>query len=322
MRVRFSAAVMADSGSWRTLDRIVMLFEEERHEWLADDPEGIEVSAWLRSDAGRAGASNRKALQEHIRWSAYPKPRLEVTVDCETTSELTLGPADALRCMEAPVSVAVENATTDGDFLRTMVHALDRGELRQALERRWLMIAQMGGFGEVEKTVVRLRDGMPGPCRVFVLTDSDAQYPGERTATVEKVEETCQRHGVPFAILRKRKIENYLPVSVLNRLAGHRHREVFQAFLHLSPDQRDHYDMKNGLEADERGHAILPPEQQRLFHGVRGHVLRNLCGGFGKGTAEVFRTQRHCFAEADVRQVCAGDEHEIDRILDQIERLL
>jgi len=322
MRVRLSAAAMDDSRNWRTLDRIVMLFEEERHEWLADNPEEIETSAWLQSDTGRSGASNRKAFQEHVRWAAYPKPRIEMTVDCRTVSECTLGPPDAIRCLETPVGVAVENATADGGFLLTMIHALDRVELWRAHEQRWLVFEQMGGYGEVEKTVARLRRNVPGPCRVFVLADSDARYPGERTATMEKVEEVCRSKGVPFAILRKRKIENYLPVSVLNRLAGRRQRQVFQAFLHLSADQRDHYEMRTGFQADERGHAIVLPEQQPLFHGVRGAVLRNLCGGFGRKIADEFRSQREHLTEANMRRVCAGDAKELDRILDQIERLL
>lgn len=322
MRVRFSAAVMSDSASWRTLDRIVMFFEDERHGWLADNPTEIESSAWLQSDPGRAVESARKALQEHIRWAAYPKPRLEVTVDAHTASDTILSPDDASRCLGTPVSVAVENATSDGGFLMTMIHALTRIELWQAHGRGWLVFEQMGGYGEVEKTVGRLRENVPGPCRVFVLADSDALYPGERTATVEKVEDACRGHGVPFAVLRKRKIENYLPASILNRLSGTQRRRVFQALLHLSPDQRDHYEMKNGFRPDERGRAVVPLEQQTLFRGVRAPVLRDLCGGFGRRIAEEFRDQRDEFTGEDVRQVCASDRHELDRILDQIEALL
>jgi hypothetical protein len=44
MRVRFSPEVMADAGSWRTLDRMVMHFEDGRHDWLADNPVEIEAS--------------------------------------------------------------------------------------------------------------------------------------------------------------------------------------------------------------------------------------------------------------------------------------
>src|SRR5690348_2798199 len=74
MRVRFSPEVMADAGSWRALDRMVMHFEDGHHDWLADNPMEIEASPWLQ-DAGRSGGANRKALQEHIRMAAYPKNR-------------------------------------------------------------------------------------------------------------------------------------------------------------------------------------------------------------------------------------------------------
>lgn len=321
MRVRFSHEVMADTTSWRALDRMVMHFEDGRHDWLADNPVAIEASAWMQ-DGGRIGGSNRKALEEHIRMAAYPKTRAEVTIVLATVSANFLGAADALRLLETPAYVAMENVTADGGFLETVINALGRVELWNALEKGWLSIYQMGGFGEVEKVLAHICRNVPGPCRVFVLADSDAEAPGQVTATHQKVADSCKAAGAPYAVLRKRKIENYLPVSVLNRLGGRRESIVFQAFLALNSDQRAHYEMKHGFPEDGRGGAFVAAGQATLFAGVRGPVLRDLCGGFGKRVAERFRDDREKITEADIRQVCDSDPTELDRIVDQIEKLL
>jgi hypothetical protein len=318
MRIRFSNEVMADTNSWRAMDRMVMHFEDGRHEWLADNSAEIMASLWI-ADSGRNGEANRKALQEHIRWAAYPKQRQEVTVMLTTSSATSLSPQDAIRAMETPLYVALENATADGGFLVTLLLALNRTGLWEAWEKRWIALDQMGGYGECEKAIVRLRENIPGPSRVFVLADSDAHFPGEYTATVRKVTESCQTLGATFAILAKRKIENYLPVSVLNRL---NRRQVFQAFLNLTSDQRSHYEMKHGFATDDRGRVVVPPEQTALFAGVRGPILNDLCGGFGGHVADNFHGYRMQIAEADFRQVCDTNPYELDRILDQIEGLL
>ncbi len=321
MRVRFSLPVMSDKGSWRTLDRMVMLFEDGRHDWLADNPEEIESSPWLQ-DGGRAGEANLKVLQEHIRMAAYPKPRIEITILLATASQTALSVIDGLRAMETPLFVLMENATADGGFFETLVDTLNRVELRNATQKGWLHIVQMGGFGEVEKMIDHLRRDIPGPSRMFVLADSDAQFPGEETATCLKVTKSCIAAGVAYAILRKRKIENYIPVSVLNRLGSRRATGVFQAFLHLNGDQRSYYEMKGGFAKDERGSPIIPPAQTALFAGVRGPVLRDLCSGFGPDVATCFVSDRAKITAGDIRQVCDSDPTELHRILDQIEGLL
>jgi len=317
MRIRFSREVMADANSWRTLDRMVMHIEDRRHEWLADNPDEIEASPWM-GDSGRSGQANRKAYQEHVRWAAYPKKRIELTVALNTASVQLLSPPDALRSMETPVFVAVENATGDGGFLVTTILALNRTELWEALERGWVAIDQMGGYGECEKTIIRLRENVAGPVRVFVLADSDSRFPGELTQTVTKVKESCVKTGAHYAILKKRKIENYLPDAVLENV----NKTAYRALKKLTWDQRDHYEMKYGFQRDNNNNVLVSVEQTPLFAGVDYHTLRGLIGGFGKDISTLFVAHRHSIQEVHIRQVCASDPTELDRVLNEIEKLL
>ncbi len=125
----------------------------------------------------------------------------------------------------------VENVTSDGDFINFMIAAFKRAILRDAYTSGWLALAQMGGFGECEKLLVHLRKQSYGPARIFVIVDSDRLFPGHVTRTIEKVVESCQAVGVPFAVLQKRKIENYLPLSILQQIE----RVRFRAYLTLQP---------------------------------------------------------------------------------------
>ncbi len=97
MRVRLAREAMDCPDEWMRLNRMVMLCENSRHEWLADNPEEIHGSSWCRQQINSpAGDFNTKVLQEHIRWAAYPKDRHEITVCLKSTSTTELSPADAL----------------------------------------------------------------------------------------------------------------------------------------------------------------------------------------------------------------------------------
>ena len=68
--------------------------------------------------------------------------------------------------------------------------------------------------------------------------------------------------------------------------------------------------------------ASTPSKLEALFEDVPQNVLDNLCGGFGKDVWKRFRSSRDVISEDAVRRTCASDPTEIDRILDEIERLL
>ena len=150
------------------------------------------------------------------------------------------------------------------------------------------------------------------------LVDSDRLYPGHITQTIQKVEESCQALAIPYAILTKRKIENYLPLNILQNV----NRARYNAYLHLQPEQRDHYELKRGFTQAENGDAIVPPEQTALYQHVPRKILRDLCGGFGKHVALQFEAHKGKVQDQDVRVICTTDPNEIDRILDEIEAIL
>jgi hypothetical protein len=336
MKVCFAADVLKEPNAWGSLDQIVYHFITGRHLWDFNDPEEIENSNWIQEDIqGRSGKRNLETLQKYYTDSIYPRESREsnlhtitliITQQVSGESNNTLRPDDAISYLNKPAYVAVENQSSDGAFLDAMIHAFGRSELRDAQTDGWWEYLHLGGFGEIKKRVEFIRTQTPvGPLRVFVLVDSDRCYPNHVTDTIKKVKGYCDNIGdVPYAILQKRKIENYLPISALFRLHVPRKlKNIYQAFLSLTHEQQAHYEMKKGFEKrKENNHAILPDKQKELFKHVSQRILDNLCGGFGDNAWEYFKSKRNVMTEDAIRLTCTNDPNEVVRILDSIERLL
>jgi hypothetical protein len=199
-----------------------------------------------------------------------------------------------------------------------MIATFKRTALSDAYTEGWLVFDQLGGVGECDKRLKEIMGQWYGPPRIFVLADSDQAYPGHVTQSIEKVQNSCRPLRIPYVILRKRKIENYLPLHILQQV----NRDRYKAYLHLQPLQKDHYEMKKGFKEADNGNAIVPPEQVALYLHVPPHILRGLCGGFGKHVAAQFEAHKGKVQEHEVRIICTTDPGEIDRILDEIEAII
>jgi len=222
MKVVFESDVLEVERAWNHLDLIISTIAEGQHEWLIEDADVIENSPWITADAGgRAGRRNLEVLAKSYTSQAYPRTtklhqkRVSVTLAPKQGDRQQLTPEHAWIALKAPAFVVVENAESDGGFIIAMMMAWKRADLLDAIQHGWLEFAHLGGVGEVAKVLRRLLRKTVGPIRVHVLSDSDQRYPGELTNTIRKVSASCTSEGVPYTVLRKRSIENYLPVELL-----------------------------------------------------------------------------------------------------------
>jgi len=199
-------------------------------------------------------------------------------------------------------------------FLEAMIYAFGRRTLSDAHTEGWWKLLHLGGSGEIKKRIEQIRADTTGPLRVFVMTDSDRCYQEHHTKTIEKVESYCIQNGIPYAVLQKREIENYLPVNVLNHLPR-KLKKTYRAFLNLEQKQRDYYDMKNGFKKD------APEDHEDLFEHIPKRTLDDLWNGFGE-VWQYFKSKRDLITEDAIRLSCPNDPEEIVRILNEIECLL
>jgi len=323
VKVRFAPDVLSDNRSFRVLDRIVDLFMDGRHCWDIEDFETVANSLWIKSAIGsRSGDINLEILGKcYTKTVYYPKNMhsklLIITTEDNGISDLI--PAHARRCLEAPAYVLVENSESDGSFLDAMISCFNRQRLQDAQTEAWWHYEHLGGFGEIEKRLNQLLGRTIGPPRIFVVADSDSEYPGHVPPSAVKVRETCEKYNIPFAILNKRKIENYMPLSLLHYA---KKKTTFMAFKKLTQDQKDYYEMKHGFKRADNGEANVPTTQSALYADVHKHVRRNLCGGFGDNVYELFKTKRQFLKSKDIENICTKDPNEVNRVLDEIEKIL
>ena len=103
--------------------------------------------------------------------------------------------------------------------------------------------------------------------------------PGQHTSSHRKAERLAQV-GVVVHVLELREAENYVPNRVL-RHPGRFGDGLLKAelLLRLTPEQRGHFDMKNGFGPASRP---VPVEQAILFGRLDPATLTGLRGGFGK----------------------------------------
>ena len=117
----------------------------------------------------------------------------------------------------------------------------------------------------------------------MAVIDSDRKGPGDsQSGDARRLRETCDEHGLPCWVLAKREAENYLPRALLAEKpdAGTEHARMVNAWERLSDDQKDFFDMKNGLP------RVPSAIEQHLFNGLPDVDRETLTAGFGPNVHE------------------------------------
>ncbi len=265
MKFILSTSALNDDDSVLSLiDRLVDRLGEEVHRLDVLDLDLLQESLWYQ----KARSTRREVLM-----SALAKPPTVVN-DRQGPHVKTVEVLDAEsarladKLAHTPLVILVEDRESDGVFLDLVVEELGWPALRalwkngRKVTPRAAELDTAGGKGSIPQRIERaIGDAAEGnkPHRLFVLCDSDARWPDDDRA-VAAISEACARGGVPYYIWKKRCAENYIPDEVfeavredprnLNRV------NQFDAFLRRSPEQRDHFPVKDGLAAEERSEAI------------------------------------------------------------------
>jgi hypothetical protein len=162
---------------------------------------------------------------------------------------------------DLPVVLLVENAESDGAWIKLVMGTL-KPRLRSCLngQHPQVHIRQAGGIGEIPKELERIApeyarvkpEGV-SHLRIVVFADSDSKRPGSLSTKARDVIKVAEGHGASVHILRKRSIENYIPIGSLQEYAKKRpnYRDAISYITKLTPTQRDHYPFKTGLTAND-----------------------------------------------------------------------
>ena len=282
LEIDFSVANDPDAHQW--LDRILHKIDDGWHVWdtaSQADPNAFQAATWIR---GR-GTKGDWVRQIHVAsiqrdaWTLAPHGR-RVRVTARPSAADELEPENATLLAEEPLVILVENRFSDGMFVERIVKELDN-----ALYSLWgrrgnpVRIDSVGGTGQMPEEVKRRAQEIPYRPRLVAIIDSDRKGPDATDcAPARKLRHECEKLSLSCWVLAKRESENYLPRILLSERqdAGADHGRLVEAWDNLNDDQKNFFDMKNGLPQE------LSAIEEALFQELSMADRTLLSSGFGK----------------------------------------
>ncbi|MBF0135420.1 MAG: hypothetical protein HQL65_04210 [Magnetococcales bacterium] len=296
MRVILQADILDDETNWKHLDHMIHQIDSNAHVWDVEDPESIEKSTWFQ----RGRQYLHDLFEKSANQAVYPHPatslhtkRVHVTYQEVTSKDLVLPPDRAATYLGQPLTILVENRKSDTLFGNTVLAILGPPELAEFRHNvpHALRFDAGGGNGELVKIVeeyVQNARNSRHPFRIVVFTDSDGKFPGDCSDNARRVEKVCKKYDVPYMLLKKRSIENYIPDEIFQAWNG-KPKEV-TALLRLSPEQRDYFPIKRGFSAKPERQGDKNKKEAELYASVAPADKETLQIGFGSHLIQLLET--------------------------------
>lgn len=135
---------------------------------------------------------------------------------------------ESIRFLNSPIIIVLENSLNDSHFVKAIMRCFDNGRLLQHEKNGWLEFRNGGGGDNIKnlfRGILKSFRGLPKSnfsyIRAFVIIDSDRIYPS-MSLKVDKTNQITflKENNIPFHILEKREMENYLPNEVINTIVS------------------------------------------------------------------------------------------------------
>ena len=323
MIFRLEASVFKEPSLFNSIIHLLELSASGRIYIAVEDEGEASYLEWLNKQSQHMQAQWGVALD----WSELDQASFQMQSvlvakradDNWTSTPPQLTVATATKLGARTFDILVENQRNDRAFLLAFAGE-NKGILQRLEAAHTIRFAGAGGIGEL-KAVIRdqVSKQQDGSLRNFALFDSDGEAPGHVSTAAQAVLAEATKYGVPAHCLRRRAIENYLPLPALFDFAGSRHgrslrrsvQQVAVAFKPLSSDQKDHFPMKVGLPENPT------VRQQALYANVTGKQRATLNAGFTDNLSEMYGSEYEPKLARQIESDGAKDEvrHAIRAIL-------
>jgi hypothetical protein len=263
-----------------------------RHTIEIDPARSTLFTHWLSRQSEQTRRLCKHVLDGGVKRQARPRRRTVRVADVDGpawdgTPRLPL--AQAIHVLHRPLWILLENGRNDRNFLEIVTRLASNFDLRKLVSDRVIEIRACGGVDENREWIGTLgRDDHHG---LWVMCDSDALCawaPPKDGSTLaglgegaKRLHDACVNIRVRIHILRRRSIDNYLPLQLLEQWSFQhqaKRQGIYKAFAGLSPEQRHHYNMKDGFskERDRRYGA----EPENIFEKLSPELRADLENGF------------------------------------------
>ena len=303
---------------------LLQLGFEGRHDIQTDPAESPSVQHWLsqRDDAMRD--SCRLALDLGIEHDALSPSRRAIRVapvdQPQWDRDEPALPLDVgLHLLRTPFSVLLEDSLGDKWFLLAVATAERKCRLQEFERKGWLEFSHGGGITGIERRLESLLADRGRILRTWALFDSDALRPGAPSDASQAAARACSARSVAYHRLRRRAIENYVPLPALERWnrTDEQKRRV-RALGRLTPAQRHHYNMKHGFSGD--ANRLDRCRVGDLYDGLDEDTRSALDHGIDRDIAGLFRERLFRMETWWFEQ--DGQSDETDGMLDELLSLL
>jgi hypothetical protein len=237
-----------------------------------DDVEATEESVWYQN----LSEIDKILWKDSVTYSLqigdkYNKVKVSIGV--------THTAYEAFHYLSSPLKIVLENILNDAHFLHAIFRCFrqDTKTILTHINNRWLQFT-MGGGSSIGQVIQAEMNSFISPLfikekheylRFFVLLDSDRKYPNEplKQGAVNLVAFLNEKN-VPFHILEKREMENYLPDASFDDIT--QNRPFIDAYLRLTPEQKDYFDLEKGFP-NKKFDDLSSDEMKQLFRTVNDH---------------------------------------------------
>lgn len=280
MLVEILQDIFIDEANNELLDQIYFLLGE-KHKLLIrkdDDIEALMKSSWYSS----LRPSYQETIKESINWSGYHSTKKPNCIVSGKQGEEYFGLTEAIKYLEQPFTILIENRLNDAPFIDCLIKHFPKESkvIKLFKDERWLKYGMGGGSTILQEIEAELKT-FDNPIftknkhrylRYFVLIDSDKKYP-EMDLNNEKLK-LLDRYEIPYHILEKREMENYLPDEAFDEIEDN--QDYIRAYLALTPIQRDFFDLEKGF--DGKKFDKLSPEEMTFYESLNDlqkNIFRN-----------------------------------------------
>lgn len=232
-------------------------------------------------------SADQDVLNERFeRWVHEGNPIPEIVVsDSGSPDHFTL--EEAIAYLNQPYKILLENSDNDAYFLEALCRNFKKRsrKITRFRENLFLEYANAGGksnirhFVESElKKYGHLPKSPENYLRLFILVDSDSEYENDEKPEVSSLKSYLDTLKVPYHVLTKREMENYLPDEAFAIIGGN--QAFIQAYLRLEPEQKDFFDLERGFPNRRRSQVEAEKGEpfQHLYQAVSDNdwrVFRN-----------------------------------------------
>ena len=173
-----------------------------------------------------------------------------------------------------PITILLENGAYDSYFIKALIRIYDQGgRLQNFISNNWLRFGNGGGCTNMLtllRSQVEFFGGKSKFMKVYVLVDSDKRYPSDNIDKYGPLISYLTETNIPYHILSKRSMENYLPEESYDVFVKGRTRHEIEiwknAYISLSAKQKDFLSISSGLNKDAKADDI---EKRKIARKVR-----------------------------------------------------